>query len=433
MKNKSVKDVLLSNRVLVAGVGIAVLIWTIDIVIDVFLFQEGDVKQQIFSPEPYEIYFRLLIWSVVLAFSIYAQSAVTRLKQAEEEINESEEKYRLFVDGAVVGAYQSNLKGDILLVNDTLSKKLGYESPDELLSVKAPELYKNPGDRDSLIKNLKRHGEVNNFEIEMVTKTGEPRSMLLNSKLSGDIISGIIEDITERRQMEEAVIDLNEQLEQSNQLKGLFTDILRHDLLNPTGVIRNIAEIMEYDEKLKGSEEIEVIKRNVNKLEDIIQNASQYAKLESEEALEKSELNLTELIENIIDDLRPYVAKKKMKLEFKPDRAHKLNASGAIESVFVNILSNAIKYSPEGTVIKVTIEDDGKNKKIQVKDQGDGILDENKEAVFDRFTRKDKRGVKGTGLGLAITKRIVGLHSGRVWVEDNPDGKGTVFIVEIPK
>jgi signal transduction histidine kinase len=299
--------------------------------------------------------------------------------------------------------------------------------------VQAHELYKNPGDRDRLIEHLKRHGEAANFEVKMLTKTGEERDMLLNSKLSGDIISGIIEDITERRQMEEAVITLNEQLDQSNQLKSLFTDVLRHDLLNPTGVIGNIAEIMEYDEKLKGAKEIEVIKRNVKKLEDIIQNASQYAKLESEEALEKSEINLTELIENVINDLRPYAEDKKMKVEFNPDREHKLNASGAIESVFVNILSNAIKYSPEGTDIKITIDDDGKNKKIQVADRGDGILDENKKAVFDRFTRKDKRGVKGTGLGLAITKRIVDLHKGQVWAEDNSEGKGTVFIVEIPK
>jgi PAS domain S-box-containing protein len=433
MKNKSVKDVLSSNRVLLVGIGIAILIWTIDVLVDVFLFQEGDVKQQIFSPEPFEIYFRSLLWAVVLAFSIYAQSVVTERKKAEEALRESEEKYRVLVDGALVGVYMSSLEGDVLFVNDTLSKKLGYESPDELLSVKAPELYKNPGDRDRLIKNLKRYGEANNFEVEMLTKTGETRGMLLNSKLSGDIISGIIDDITERKQIEEAVIDLNEQLDQSNQLKGLFTDVLRHDLLNPTGVIGNIAEIMEYDEKLKGAEEIEVIKRNVKKLEDIIQNASQYAMLESKEALEKSELKLTELIENVIDDLRPYAGGKKMKVEFNPDREHKLNASGAIESVFVNILSNAIKYSPEGTDIKITIDDDGKNKKIQVADQGDGILDENKKAVFDRFTRKDKRGVKGTGLGLAITKKIVELHNGRVWVEDNPEGKGTVFIVEIPK
>jgi signal transduction histidine kinase len=240
-------------------------------------------------------------------------------------------------------------------------------------------------------------------------------------------------DVSFRKAIEQELATVNEQLELSNCLRGLFTDILRHDLLNPTGVIRNIAEIMECDEKLKDSQELEIIKRNVKKLEDIIHNASEYAKLESAEELEKTEVDLGELIAIVVEDLSIYAMEKGMKVEFKVDREHKINVSGAIESVFVNILSNAIKYSPEGTDIKITIEDDGKSKKISIADRGGGIADEHRGAVFERFTRKDKSGVKGTGLGLAITKRIVDLHNGKVWVEDNPKGKGTVFIVEIPK
>jgi signal transduction histidine kinase len=235
------------------------------------------------------------------------------------------------------------------------------------------------------------------------------------------------------KQLEQKVDERTKELKDANELKDMFTDILRHDLLNPTGVIGNIAEIMECDEKLKDSQELEIIKRNVKKLEEIIRNASQYAKLESAEELEKTELDLAKLIENVIDDFGPYIKEKGMNVEFKPGGEHKINASVMTESVFSNTLSNAIKYSPEGTKIKIAIKDDGKSKIISFADQGEGVPDEHKEAIFDRFMRKDKVGVKGTGLGLAIVKRIVEMHGGRVWVEDNPGGMGSVFLVSLPK
>lgn len=223
-----------------------------------------------------------------------------------------------------------------------------------------------------------------------------------------------------------------ERLENSNHFKDLFTDIMRHDLLNPIGVIKNIEEILEDDENIKGSHELAVIKRNVQKLEEIVRNASDYAKIESIEKVEKTELDLNKLILEVISDFEPYLEDKKMKAEFKADGEYKINASIIIESVFVNLLSNAIKYSPESTKIKIAVNDCGSNLKVSFADRGVGIADEYKESIFGRFKRRDKGGVKGTGLGLAIVKRIVELHGSKVWVEDNPGG-GSIFYVKIPK
>jgi two-component system phosphate regulon sensor histidine kinase PhoR len=100
--------------------------------------------------------------------------------------------------------------------------------------------------------------------------------------------------------------------------------------------------------------------------------------------------------------------------------------------VFANLLSNAIKYARDGRKVIIEVEDDGENYIIRVKDFGEGVPDEFKEIIFERFKRKEKRGVKGTGLGLAIVKRIVEIHGGEVWVEDNSP-KGAVFVVKLPK
>ncbi len=80
----------------------------------------------------------------------------------------------------------------------------------------------------------------------------------------------------------------------------------------------------------------------------------------------------------------------------------------------------------------MNILEEGTYCKIYVKEWGYGIKDEDKAKLFTRFQRVEKKGVKGTGLGLAIVKRIVDLHGGRVWIEDNPEG-GSVFYVKIPK
>jgi signal transduction histidine kinase len=100
-----------------------------------------------------------------------------------------------------------------------------------------------------------------------------------------------------------------------------------------------------------------------------------------------------------------------------------------VSEVFANLLSNAIKYSPDNGRVNISFLTDGDTVRVTVADQGDGIPDENKTSVFNRFKRLDKKGVKGTGLGLAIVKRIMELHGGGYGVEDNPEGKGSVFWV----
>ena len=110
-----------------------------------------------------------------------------------------------------------------------------------------------------------------------------------------------------------------------------------------------------------------------------------------------------------------------------PIRANKI-----IQEVFANLISNAIKYASEGKRVVVEHEDKGDSVRIKVTDFGEGIADPYKAGIFDRFKRKGKKGVKGSGLGLTISKKIVELHRGKIWVEDNRAG-GAVFVVEIPK
>jgi PAS domain S-box-containing protein len=126
-------------------------------------------------------------------------------KQAERALQESEKKYRNLVNNALVGIYKTNLKGDILYVNEALSKMLEFGSPEDMMEEGASARYKNPKDREVLIENLREMNRVESFEIKLLTKTGKTKDVLLSATLDGDTISGMIMDITERKKAEEAM------------------------------------------------------------------------------------------------------------------------------------------------------------------------------------------------------------------------------------
>ncbi|MCK5485477.1 MAG: HAMP domain-containing histidine kinase, partial [Desulfobacterales bacterium] len=143
--------------------------------------------------------------------------------------------------------------------------------------------------------------------------------------------------------------------------------------------------------------------------------------------------NIAAMFKMVVDNFRPQIEDKQITLEFNAEGTYLANVSLMIEEVFVNLLSNAIKYSPEKSKIIVDITDAGDDWRVSVTDQGEGVSDENKPLLFDRFQRVNKVAVKGSGLGLAIVKRIIELHEGDFGVDDNPDGVGSVFWVTVKK
>jgi len=222
------------------------------------------------------------------------------------------------------------------------------------------------------------------------------------------------------------------ELESSNRIKDLFTDIMSHDLLNPVGVIMNYADILTSEEETFDKNALKVIKRNAEKSVEMIQSASTFSKLEKMGDLEFQDLELGKMVKDEITDIEPRAASRKMKINHKITGKYPVRAASFLSEVFSNLLTNAIKYSPEGSAIDVFVRKSDDYWRVEIRDRGVGVEDQYKKSIFKRFERHKKEGVKGTGLGLAIVDRVVAIHKGRVWVEDNPGG-GSVFIVLIPR
>jgi signal transduction histidine kinase len=288
------------------------------------------------------------------------------------------------------------------------------------------------------------NGDVDDFEYTespIITAEGEERliswhhSLLMDGagNVSGILSSG--EDVTERKKTEAALNDYANQLEHSNELKDLFIDIIRHDLMNPAGAVKGFTDILLKRSKFEDGElrMLQSIKRTNNKLITMIESAATFAKIESVSNVRLNSMDLGGILGNVAQILEPQLNENRMDLNISLEGSYPALIDPMIEQVFVNLLSNAIKYSPQDTCVTVEIEDLGGEWKVKVMDQGFGILDEDKGLVFERFKRLDKGNIKGTGLGLAIVKRIVELHGGEVGVADNPNGKGSMFWVTLKK
>ena len=127
------------------------------------------------------------------------------VQQRTAKFQESEKKYRDIIETSLVGVYSTSLLGEILFFNNALVQMMEADSIKELISSSTIVLYKNPDDRKHLLQLLQNNGIVNNFETELITRKGNSRIVILSAKLDGNIITGMMLDITDRKQVEEVL------------------------------------------------------------------------------------------------------------------------------------------------------------------------------------------------------------------------------------
>lgn len=242
------------------------------------------------------------------------------------------------------------------------------------------------------------------------------------------------EEISKRRIIEQKLDQYVAKLKHSNNMQELFIDVLRHDLINTACIIGSYTDLlMEIETDVKKLQYLKNISRSNQKLIGILEDAASFTKLDNLNNLKTEKMDLGDIISNAIGSLSVKISEKGAKVYFTCDRPYPAKVNEIVEQVFVNFLTNALKYGPQGGKIEINVVDAGDSWKICFADEGEGIPDEFKEAVFERFKRLETGAIKGSGLGLAIVKRIVELHGGQVGVTDNPNGNGSVFWVTFPK
>jgi signal transduction histidine kinase len=229
----------------------------------------------------------------------------------------------------------------------------------------------------------------------------------------------------------------NEQLTVHDKLQKEFINIAAHELRTPLQPILGLSEILE-SEFGERSEEMKVIARNARRLERLTQDILDVSKIESGAlTLNTQTIDLDEAISSIIIDYRNNLEgairtenpkKEKVKIKYEPKKLMVKGDRERIQQIMSNLINNALRFTKEGAIIVKTQVIDGLAQ-ITVKDTGSGIDPEIMPRLFQKFVTKSE---KGTGLGLYISNSIVQALGGRMWAENNADGKGATITFTLP-
>ena len=245
-----------------------------------------------------------------------------------------------------------------------------------------------------------------------------------------------------------------QKIEQQNQTYAAFINIAAHELRTPSQAILGLAEAAQNNPAYKEDKEgfMHVIYKNACRLDKLIKNILDVTRIEGHTLqLDKQRFSLNDLLISVIEDTQIQILanNSKIKLSLSLDKSSStsdavvekhddLISVGAdrerITQVLYNLLDNAIKFTQEGTIL-VGVErkrdnDDAKEViVIGIKDTGSGIHAEIMPKLFSKFASKS---FSGTGLGLYISKSIVEAHGGKIWAENNTDGKGATFSFSLP-
>ena len=320
------------------------------------------------------------------------------------------------------GVMLASRDGAVTLVNPAFRRMFGICAPVEgknLIELsRNPDLHAMFHDITVSEKELTREIRIQPGNVTLLTHW-VPLTMNGND----DGVVAVFHDITDMKYVEEMRRD--------------FVANVSHELRTPVSVIKGYAETLMLDGVLASEPErstrfVEIIHKHAERLTTLINDILTLSCLEAREAaLELNAMDIVGTINKSCTLLSAHAAEKNIGIDIKVtgDLPRALIDQGRLEQVLVNLIDNAIKYTPEGGAVRIHAEREDATIRISVRDTGIGIPAKDLPRIFERFYRVDEgrgRDQGGTGLGLAIAKHIVQLHGGELTVISVP-GKGSTF------
>ncbi|MFE8070296.1 7TM diverse intracellular signaling domain-containing protein [Marinobacteraceae bacterium S3BR75-40.1] len=380
----------------------------------------------------------------------YARRRALLAKQdaqaANERAQEHLRRFRQLYDNAAEGIFQCSLDGHFLSANPSLAQTFGYATPEELVeSVDniAQDCYVNPEDRFLFEKELMTQRRVVEWEAQYVRKDGSRFWGVSSAHLAYDAdgnpayLEGSLIDITERKEKEKAQRE-REAAQASAQAKSDFLANMSHEIRTPMNAIIGFAELAQRtDLNPKQRGYVEKIEHASRALLGIINDILDFSKIEAGKLdLERTEFNLHDVINDIMDMLAHKTAEKNLELSVNLAKGTPTALIGdplRLGQILINLTNNAIKFTESGEIqLRISEQQtlDGRSAlHFAVTDTGIGISREQLGKLFTPFTQADgstTRKFGGTGLGLSISKQLVEMMGGEIWAESR-EGHGSTF------
>jgi PAS domain S-box-containing protein len=399
---------------------------------------------------------------------------------------EGKDIFRILFESAGEGLVLVDKNGTILMVNPRVEELFQYTGKELIgrpIEILIPDRLreKHVHYRESYNQKPKKRSMGAGMDLQGQRKDGTTFSVeiSLNYFRAGDelLIMGLITNITERKNIERELQQLNIELEERvmqrtrelaeaireleytnkslekaqdevkgalekekelSELKSRFVSTASHEFRTPlTTILSSLSLIGKYvnpEDTEKREKHISRIKSAVNNLKDILNDFLSVEKLEEGKvANDPVEINLTVFLKELVEELSP-ICKPGQQIQHKltPDNITVSLDPKLLKNVLLNLISNAIKFSPEDSTIQVAASQDKKGLTIEIIDQGIGIGEEDQEHLFERFFRaKNSINIQGTGLGLNIVKKYLELMGGTIHFHSELN-KGTTFIIRFP-
>jgi PAS domain S-box-containing protein len=381
----------------------------------------------------------LMLTALVALVSGLRRRAVALARQMTADLRESRERLGLALEASNLAFFDWDVKSSKVTLSERWRQMIGGGS--ESLHTTMPQLQSLVHHEDVRMVQEKAaailDGSSRQFEAEyrVAVSGGEWRWLLTRAKVverdeAGNArrVIGTNADVSERKEIE--------------RIKNEFISTVSHELRTPlTAIVGSLNLLQECTEGKLGPDEsmfLEMAVGNSDRLTALINDVLDIEKIEAGGMpLDIRPLGLRTFLERCVSLNRGMSTRYGVSLELAevPPEVTVMADEERLMQVMTNLVSNAIKFSPKDDVVRIVVQGADTHVRIEVRDRGPGIPDEFRTRMFQKFAQADGSNTRkkgGTGLGLAISKTLTERMNGRIGFEPNPEGKGTVFFVEVP-
>ena len=341
-----------------------------------------------------------------------------QLESRLRELNSEKAELGAILSSMTEGVLVVDTTGRIRLANRALRQQ--FQLGDEVIGKTVLEAFRHVG-----LEKLVAERGAGELAFLQPGECGFAVTAAALERSAGTVV--VFHDITRIKQLENVRKD--------------FVANVSHELRTPLSIVKGYVETLLDEpppDDTTAKQFLQTIAKHTQRLEALIGDLLSISELESQQArLAVKPVSLRKVVEAALDELRRHAKERSMMVSLEiADGLPAVRAdAGRLHQVLINLLDNAIKYTPAGGRVTVSAKESGSEVQICVADNGPGIAPEHLARIFERFYRVDKarsREMGGTGLGLSIVKHIVQAHGGRVWAESQLE-KGSAFYFTLPR
>ncbi|MFN0196601.1 MAG: ATP-binding protein [Planctomycetaceae bacterium] len=381
----------------------------------------------------------------LLVSDLTQQQHYEELIVSKAALLDSEIRYRRLFETAKDGILiLDTLTGKITDANPFMSELLGY-SHEHFIGKELWEigLFSDKAANEAAVRTLQESGYIRYEHLPLETDSGLRVEVEVVANAYHEdhhkVIQCNIRDITERSRLEKQTLEQAAVLAELDRRKDEFLAMLGHELRNPLAPINNAVQLLGLQEN-EGKVQQQartIIERQVGQLTRLVDDLLEVSRITTGRIhLQNERIGLNGIVERAVETTRPLMDQHRHELTVSLSlQPIWLYADAArLEQVMVNLLTNSAKYTPDGGRISLTVQQEGDEAVIRVRDTGVGISPELLPHVFDLFTQSERsldRSQGGLGIGLCLVKRLVEKHGGKVEVNSTV-GQGSEFVVRLP-